>query len=583
MKIAGYVRVSTYQQVESGTSISDQIERINKEAISRKFKIPIIYKDEGISGKSIKRPALQKLLTDIKKEKYYAIIFTKLDRLARNLRDTLNLYHEADKYGVKMVCLDNPIISTDGPMGSIMLQIMGAFAQFERDLIRTRTTAGRMHKWRNGQAMMGRLPFGYEFNKDKQKIEINEENCNIVKKIFSYYIDSRYSINDIALLFTKNYIQTPSEINKRRDSSSAWNSTTVRAILKNESYTGVPKKYNQFKYKWNDNNKIYKSDEEKDESEWITIQLPVIIDSNTFQKAQALTEHNKSKAKKQYYGYENKFIAENVLKCGHCHAKISKQTTGTRNFIYYTCPWRRASKRKLELKKQSKCFLPFLDSDKIDNAVFNHIIDLLSNPQEYAKEWMKDKPSDDIEEKIKLLREKSEKITKKLQKILKLELDTRDGDINDIYKKELKNIENEYVLVKRDLVTAENEYAIHENKVNNLSIIQKIFNQKKHGYSMRVKLRIKQILNKLSPEEKKKLINAVISPETGGCVYVRELTAHDLGLHTDSIASTSEIALQGNKVGERAFTLEFDFMLDPYRIVEIIRAMDKTLFTVSEQ
>lgn len=583
MKVAGYVRVSTSQQAETGTSIDDQIEKINNEATSRNLKSPIIYKDEGVSGKSTQRPALQNLLKDIKNGEFYAIIFTKLDRLARNLRDTLNLYHEADKQNVKMICLDNPVISTDGPMGSIMLQIMGAFAQFERDLIRSRTTAGRMHKWRNGQAMMGKLPFGYEFNKDTVRIEIVEKNSEVVKKIFSYYIDNRYSINDIAIILTKNCVPTPSKVQKRKDSSSSWNSTTVRDILKNESYTGVPKKYNQFKYKWTEGNKIYKSDEEKDESDWIVISLPAIIDSNTFQKAQSLTDHNKSKPKKQFYGYENKFIAENVLKCGHCHAKISKQTTGARNFIYYTCPWRRASKRQLELKNKNKCYLPFFDSDKIDKAVFNEITDLLSNPNEYAKEWMKDKPSEDFEKRILLLRDKSEKIMGNLSKILKLELNSNDKNIQEVYVKERKIIENEYTLVKRDLVIAENEFSFHENKVKNLNLIQKIFNQKDRSYSMKIKFKIKQMLNKLSPEEKKKLVNAVISPETGGCVYVKELTAQDLGLGTDKTTPTSEIAPHGNKVGERDFTLELDFIVDPSRIVDIIHAMDKTIFTVSGQ
>jgi len=575
--------VSTSQQVDSGTSIDDQIEKIKNIAKLKEFEEPVIYKDEGISGKSIQRPALQQLLKDIKNKKFYAIIFTKLDRLARNLRDTLNLYHEADRYGVKMICLDNPVISTDGPMGSIMLQIMGAFAQFERDLIRSRTTAGRMHKWRNGQAIMGKLPFGYEFNKSNLNIEVNEKNSMIVKEIFSYYINNRYSINDIAILLTKKCVPTPSEIQNRKDSSRLWNSTTVRDILKNEYYTGVPKKYNQFKYKWTEDNKIYKSEEMKDESDWITISLPIIIDKNTYDKAKFLTEFNKSKPKKQHYGYEDKFIAENVLRCGHCHAKISKQTTGSRNFIYYACPWRRASNRRLELKKQNRCCLPFFDSDKIDNAVFNQILDLLSNPREYAEEWIKDKPLCNFEERIKSFSEKCDDLNAKLTRILKLELNANNKDIQSVYKKERKIIEDEYILSKRDLEITENEFSFHKNKMKNLDQFQKIFNPKSRSYSMQVKFKIKRILNKLSSEEKKKLINAVISPETGGRVYVKELTAQDLGLPKEGAASPCEIPSNAKKVGDRNFTLELDFILDSDRIIEIIRAMDKTIFTVSEQ
>lgn len=174
-RTAGYVRVSTSQQVTTGTSIDDQIEKIQKEAEFRGWGEPTMYVDEGISGKSSQRPALQQLLKDTSQGQFDAIIFSKLDRLARNLRDTLNIYHETEKHDTVMICLDNPVISTDGPMGSMMLQIMGAFAQFERDLIRSRTVAGRMKKWKNGEALMGRLPFGYNFNKATSTIEIDEQ------------------------------------------------------------------------------------------------------------------------------------------------------------------------------------------------------------------------------------------------------------------------------------------------------------------------------------------------------------------------------------------------------------------------
>lgn len=581
VKSAGYVRVSTSQQVETGTSIDDQIDKINKEAKLRGWEVPVIYKDEGVSGKSSKRPALQKLLNDIKLEKYHAIIFTKLDRLARNLRDTLNFYHEAEKYGSKLICLDNPVISTEGPMGSIMLQIMGAFAQFERDLIRSRTVSGRMIKWKNGESFMGRLPFGYNFNKNSQLIEIDDFKRAIVEKIYRYYIDKRMSMVDIANYLTNNCIPTPSTISKRKDASSTWNSTSVREILKNISYTGIKIDYNKYKYKWRDNNKIYKSKELKDEKEWISITLPKIIDIETFEHAQAIINSNKSIPKKKHKGYENKFIAENVLKCGHCHAKISKQTSGSRKFIYYTCPWRRASEKQLKAKNQHKCHLPFLDSDKIDIAVYDQITDLLSNPKQYATEWLKDKPTDELEKKVKSLEEKKDSLQIKLKKAIKIEINSSNNELAEIYSSEREKIENEFKNISRQLSISKNELNFHENKILKLKQFQSIFAHDKKEHSMRLKITFKKMLNRLTNEEKKKLINAVISPETGGCVYVRELTTQDLGLPQDQLALTA--TPHGNKVGERNFVIELDFTLEPARIIEIIQAMDKTVFKVGEQ
>ena len=582
-KTAGYVRVSTSQQVETGTSIEDQKQKIKHESELRGWGQPTIYDDEGASGKSNQRPALQNLIKDIKLENYHAIFFTKLDRLARNLRDILNFYHEAEKYGVKIICIDNPVISTDGPMGNMMLQVMGAFAQFERDLIRSRTVSGRMIKWRNGQAIMGRLPFGYNFNKLTSTIEIDTKKKEIIEKIFSLYIEKRLSMIDIASNLTDNKIQTPSEFSKRKDASSVWNANSVREILSNESYTGLPKNYNKFKYKWNDKNKLYKTEEKKDENEWISITLPQIIEKLRFEQAQSIIDHNKSKPKKKHKGLENKFIAENVLKCGHCSAKISKQTSGSRNFIYYTCPWRRASEKQLNVKQKKKCYLPFLDSDKVDNAVYNQIVDLISNPKDYAEEWMKENPRFELKIQLDTLNDKYIILEKKLSKAVKIELNANDNDIEKIYKKEREKIENEFHSIKRKLTTAKNELSFHENRIDKINQFQKIFQHDKREYSMRMKSTLKRLLNKLTSEEKKKLINAVISPETGGCVYVRELTAQDLGLPEDKTTTVTLKPVHGNKVGERDFVIELDFTLEPHRIIEIIQSMDGRVFKLGEQ
>lgn len=582
-KTAGYVRVSTSKQVETGTSLEDQENKIKNEAKIRGWGEPVIFKDEGISGKSTQRPALQLLLKNLKFENYHAIIFTKLDRLARNLRDILNFYHEAEKYGVKMICLDSPAISTDGPMGSVMIQVMGAFAQFERDLIRSRTVAGRMFKWKKGEAFMGRLPFGYFFNKETLTIEIDIQKEKIINKIYQLYIDNRLSMIDVAGRLTSDNVPTPSALAERKDASSHWNTNSVREILTNESYTGAPTSYNQYKYKWNKDNKIYKSEERKDKDEWITINLPKIIDKNQFDIAQAKILHNKVIPKKKHRGFENKFMAENFLRCGHCKAKMSKQTTGSKNFIYYTCPWKRASEKQLIVKNKNKCILPFLDSDKVDAAIFNQVVNLVTNPKEYVDEWLKDKPVEDLKEKVSALADKEKILTGKVAKAIKIEIGTDDPKIEKIYRQEREKIENEYQAISRQLATAQNELSFYDNKIKKLDQFKEIFLNKKWEHSMRIKIALKSALNKLSFDDKKKLVDAVISPETGGCVYVRELMPQDLGLPKESLSSETVKPVHGNKLGERNFVLELDFTLEPHRIIEIIQSMDRDVFKLGGQ
>jgi hypothetical protein len=100
---------------------------------------------------------------------------------------------------------------------------------------------------------------------------------------------------------------------------------------------------------------------------------------------------------------------------------------------------------------------------------------------------------------------------------------------------------------------------------------------------MRIKIALKSALKNLSFEDKKKLVDAVISPETGGCVYVRELMPQDLGLPKDDSPPETVKPIHGNKIGERSFVIELDFTLEPHRIIEIIQSMDEKVFKLGEQ
>jgi len=90
MKVAGYARVSTIGQLD-GTSLEDQKRIIEEAAKKAGHELVEIYADKGISGSSLKRPELQRLITDAKEKKFESVFFTKLDRMGRSVRDIHNL------------------------------------------------------------------------------------------------------------------------------------------------------------------------------------------------------------------------------------------------------------------------------------------------------------------------------------------------------------------------------------------------------------------------------------------------------------------------------------------------------------
>jgi site-specific DNA recombinase len=139
MKVAGYGRVSTQSQVD-GTSPEEQRQSIEKECLRRGDELVNFYDDNAFSGSDGNRPGLQKLLEDASRGEFQIVAFTKLDRLGRNLRDIKNILHDISNSGLKFICVHQPEINNEGFYGDLLLNVLGAFAEFERQMIKDRAT-----------------------------------------------------------------------------------------------------------------------------------------------------------------------------------------------------------------------------------------------------------------------------------------------------------------------------------------------------------------------------------------------------------------------------------------------------------
>lgn len=135
MKVAIYVRVSTEKQ-----DYDKQIDLCKKHCEIKGYEIYKIYSDI-ISGKSTSRPQFNEMLEDMRRYKFNAIIVTKLDRIGRSLQHLLSLFDEFNNKGVQFVAVTQNIDTTTSA-GKLQMQIMGAFAEFERNLISERTKEG---------------------------------------------------------------------------------------------------------------------------------------------------------------------------------------------------------------------------------------------------------------------------------------------------------------------------------------------------------------------------------------------------------------------------------------------------------
>jgi len=169
MQAIGYVRVSTDRQAENGVSLEAQEAKIRAMATVQGAELDEVIVDGGESAKSLNRPGLQRLMALINAGKVQAVIVAKLDRLTRSVKDLCGLLELFEKRKVALISVAESL-DTGSAAGRLVITIMGAVSQWEREAIGERTRDALTHKRRQGERV-GNIAFGSRLAQDEQHLE----------------------------------------------------------------------------------------------------------------------------------------------------------------------------------------------------------------------------------------------------------------------------------------------------------------------------------------------------------------------------------------------------------------------------
>ena len=173
MQAVGYIRVSTDEQAKEGISLDAQEEKIRAFSYAKDWDLVGIYNDAGYSGKSLNRPEMQRLISDVKTNKFDVIIIYKLDRLTRKVKDLGYLIEEVfEKNKVAFTSVSDNFDTTTAN-GKLILNILGSVAQWERDIISERTKDALMYKKSQNKAYSP-IPYGYDRQGDNLLVNTKE-------------------------------------------------------------------------------------------------------------------------------------------------------------------------------------------------------------------------------------------------------------------------------------------------------------------------------------------------------------------------------------------------------------------------
>lgn len=231
MKAALYIRVSTEEQAREGYSIEAQKEICIRWLTDKKYDVVDIYVDDGYSSKNMKRPALQRLMADAPNRKYNLVVFWRLNRLTRSVKDKEYLFDLFAKHNIGIKSMSEELDTTTAS-GRMVTNLLVSVAQGERE-----QTAENVWSTMYEQALKGKrngavAPYGYDLVDGR--LIVNAIEAEVVKRIYSLY-QKNHGVRYIAKLFNAEGIP--------KGHGSKWADHTVYYILTNPTYCG--------KLRWN--------------------------------------------------------------------------------------------------------------------------------------------------------------------------------------------------------------------------------------------------------------------------------------------------------------------------------------------
>ncbi|MBP3596472.1 MAG: recombinase family protein [Clostridia bacterium] len=489
-KAAIYLRLSKEDR-EVNNSIDIQREITTRYANNHKYNIVEEYIDNGYSGILSSRPALNRLMIDIIRNKIDMVIVKDMSRLTRD-KNLTSYYTDIffPDNDVRLISVTEYIDTGERYEIDDVVALRGIVNQSYLEDISNKIKAVKRNFKTQGKFIEGSVAYGYKKDKnDKHRIVVDDKVSHIIKEIYSLYIDG-IGPSQIAEILNRRNIETPSQYLKLKVTGKYWTKSIINRILTNPIYAGcmVINKYeSNFKLK-------KKNLTPKHQYKLLEDTHECIISKEDFEKAQ---EKKGNKTKKDYKEYI--FLLKGLVYCENCGRKmtyknntpvridINGRITGKQNENgYFVCEEHYRHKDVCDqVNKTKEKFLNELVLKKVSNRLKELQIG------KYAKE-------------VQELRDKQDPNMCNHKK-LKSEIDKKENEMKILYSKKVEGIISEEVFLK--------QYKLYQETTNNLK--EKLDKLQKNENSFNSKTEIDRIIIAFSDAKKfdntilKKLIEKI--------------------------------------------------------------------------
>ena len=490
-----YSRVSTEMQVD-GFSLAGQKTCLTNYAKREEMKIIGEYEDAGKSGKSIEgRPAFKRMLEDIKDglQVDYVIVY-KLSRFGRNAADVLNSLELIQDYGVNLICTDEGIDSSQAS-GRLLISVLSAVAQIERENILEQTMNGRREKARQGLWNGGQAPYGYKLVDGK--LVIDEKEAEVVKTIFDKYANTPMKISEVAKFCNEQNLE---RIPRGNTLGAKFVSSSVRRILENPVYVG--------KISWGKRTTIKKKGSKESVRVYQNKNIiladgahEAIINQDLFdicaKKREEYNKKHESRSDKR-----SVHPLTGLLKCPCCGGKLTSgvwvRKDPTTNKAFYYC---KGSRRK------EKCdYTRTYDAEICERLVRNAIGLIVNNDKfkfDLEQEFMADNQKETVKQELDNY-EKKLKDKNSVSKKLETEIDNMDSELPN-YDRKREILNNRLNTVYEEIFELQDD--INEAKQKLLSYDKDLASA---DYISNILLKFNSFYDDMEDIEKKNLLELLV-------------------------------------------------------------------------
>ncbi len=378
-----YARVSSARQKKDQT-IGSQTQALRAHARQLGLEVPEdwIFEDEGHSGATLVRPALEALRDLAAQGCVDVVLCYSPDRLARKFAYQALLIEEFNRAGVRVEFVNGP--RGDSPEDQLLVQFQGMFAEYEKAQLMERYRRGKAYRARSGSVnVLGGAPFGYRYVRktpdSAARYEILPHEALLVAEMFRRYADDGATIADLARWLTSQGVPT-------RTGKSRWDRSVIWGMLRNPAYAGrAVFGKTQIIHEQPGLNRVARLQGrtvprpvkavDRPREEWTEIAVPAIVDQDTFARVQQRLEDNKKFATR---GARVPSLLQGLAACAACGYGYYRTSTRTaRKKIYY---YRCLGSDNYRYEGGRVCGNKPVRADYLDQVVWDHITGLLADP-----------------------------------------------------------------------------------------------------------------------------------------------------------------------------------------------------------